>query len=157
MPQPAQQRSLNVAVEGLQPHEIELQRKRALLAKVRTMREGWITNKGKIDSKDPKKEYVWVNMHEERRSWYEGMEYIVVKSKVETTADGKIKVLAGPVTQWVRADGTHRRGDLILYEIDRELKEALEIDGDLRAVEQMESAKEGFKAFAERENVPYHG
>jgi len=153
-PQRTAVKSVEVATPALQPHEIEREKKRQLLAKVKTLRENWVLNLGRIDG-DPKKAYVWVNQHESRVIWYEGLQFAISRSVVEVK-DGRPQVVSGVKTNYVREDGTHRRGDLILMECDREFKEALDAEGELRAVEQLEGAKQSFEAFADRERVPYN-
>lgn len=149
-------KKVEVAPDQLQAHELELEKKKSLLAKVKTLRESWVLSRGRIDQRDPSKEYVWVNKDEERITWYEGREFSVTRSKVERTPEGTLRVVSGPKTQWVKEDGTHKRGDLILMEIDKDLKEALDTDSDLQAVEALEGSKQGFEAFATREGVPYN-
>ena len=117
------------------PHELEMQRKKELLARVRERRARLLVNKGRVEGGDPKKVYVWINQRDERRTYFEGLGYTLCK-------DPHVK------TQWGREDGTHHRGDLILYEIDRDTHEALKLDSQIRAVEQMASSRESFREFA---------
>ncbi len=125
------------------PHEKELRRKAELLSKVRMIRETLASNQGMVDGMKPNKVYVWVHISDNRQIHYQSMGY-------ELCVDPEIK------SKWRRADFTHKRGDVILYQIDRDLHEAIEMEAQLRAVEAVEGAKEGFKAFAERQGVPVY-
>lgn len=126
---------------GLRPHEIELQRKMALLRKVRVQRESLANSMAQVDGKDPAMHYSWINRHESRMTWFAGQGYVVV-------TDPKIK------TSWKREDGTHVRGDLILVARPKDLHEAWKYDAELRAVEDLESSRDSFKAFAGRNGIP---
>lgn len=126
-----------------EPHEIELQRKIELLQKVRGIRDRAIMYRGLVQNMDPNKVYVWVNMHESRQTWFQSLGYVLCIDPTVTT-------------QWKKEDGTHRRGDLILYECPRDLYEALKLDSQLRGIEALESSKEIFKSFAEQSNIPLY-
>jgi hypothetical protein len=97
-------------------------------------------NKGEVKDGNPNKVYIWVNQKEDRRTFFEGLGY-------QLCTDPNVK------TRWRKEDGTHRRGDLILYEIDRELHEIMQLDSQIRAVEQMASSKDSFLEFATGANV----
>jgi hypothetical protein len=125
------------------PEQLEMKRKQALLAKVRTLREKLHTNIGDVEGKDPAKHYVWVNINDNRQITFQSLGY-------EVCRDPNIK------SPWKKSDGTYVRGDLILYQIDKDLHEALELDSQLRALESVDGASEGFKAVAEREGVPVY-
>jgi hypothetical protein len=128
-------------VPSLEPHETELARKAQLLQQVRESRVSLLANMGEVRGRDPEKHYGWVNVHESRVTYYQGMGYVVCR-------DPKIQ------TQWVQADGSHRRGDLLLMECPRDLKEAWNYDAELRAIEDVENATHTFKTFAGRNGVP---
>lgn len=125
------------------PHELEMERKRALLAKVRGLREGALFNKGAVLQGDPSKEYCWVNCKDDRRVSYEAMEWKVCK-------DPNVR------TRWRQEDGTHRRADLILYEIDKELYEAYMAYNALRGIEAVEGSETMFVTALERDKVPVY-
>lgn len=125
----------------LQPHEIELERKRALLAKVHTTRDSMLQNMVKLEGTNPAKQYSWINNSEPRINFFAAQGYIICK-------DPAVK------SRFQREDGTHVRGDLILMERDRELHEAWKYDGEMRAVADMEGSRDSFKAFAARNGVP---
>jgi hypothetical protein len=125
------------------PHEIELDRKKALLAKVKTLRESALFQKGALLEGNPSKEYCWVNSKDDRRVTYEAMGWAVCK-------DPLVK------TRWKQEDGTHRRADLILYEIDRELAEAIQAYNQLKGMEAVEGAEEMFIASLANNNVPLY-
>ena len=122
------------------PHELEMDRKRALLSKVKAIRENR-KNKGAVLAGDPAKEYCWVNTKDDRRISYEAEGWVVVK-------DPAVR------TNWKQEDGTHKRADLILYEIDKELYEAMVAYNQLRGIEAVEQNDDTFLAFLERNNVP---
>lgn len=113
----------------------------AKLRKVRLLREKLVLTRGEVKGGDPAKQYCWVNLHESRRTYYEGMGWVLCK-------DPKVQ------SQWKREDGTHQRGDLILYEISRDMKEVIDLDGELRAVEALQSSKDEFLGFAATNRVP---
>ena len=134
----------NVATENQLPSapppvETPEQRKARLLAKVRILRQNQIN--GTAVQGDPKKQYMWVNTREERQTFFQSMGWALTKDK-------NVK------TQWAQADGTHKRADLILYEIDRDLYEAFEADKELRSVEALESAEKSFETSAARNGAP---
>jgi hypothetical protein len=58
------------------------------------------------------------------------------------------------VTDWKKEDGTHIRGDAILMTISKELKEAWKYDSELRAVADLETSRDSFKAFGDRNGIP---
>lgn len=121
----------------------EKERRLALLKRVRTLRESILTNRGEVKGKKPNKDYVWVNTRADRRTYFEGLGYQVCR-------DPDIQ------TRWKKEDGTHQRGDLILYECDRELREAIRLDAEMRSLEAIEGPQQSFEAFAERSAVPLH-
>jgi hypothetical protein len=122
-------------------HELELDRKKALLAKVKVLREGAMFNKGAVLEGNPAKQYCWVNCKDDRRVTYEAMGWEVVK-------DPAVK------TRWRQEDGTHRRADLILYSIDKEMFEAMMAYNSLRGIEAVEGSEEMFLAALDRDKVP---
>lgn len=52
-------------------------------------------------------------------------------------------------------DSLFKHGDLILMVIDRELKEVMDVDQAIRAVESVESGRNIFREFAEENRIPY--
>lgn len=131
------------APEELEPHEKEMARKGALLAKVKTLREKLAFNAGMVEGMDPSKVYVWVHQSDNRQIHYQSLGYELCK-------DTNVK------SSWKQLDNTHKRGDLVLYQIDKDLDEAIHLEAQLRGIEGIEGAKEGFKAVAQRENVPIY-
>ena len=127
----------------LEPHEIEQRKKAALLAKVRMMRETLAANQGMVGNMKPGKVYVWVHHSDNRQIHFQSMGYELCK-------DPDIK------SNWRRTDGTHVRGDVVLYQIDKDLHEAIDLDSQLRAIEAIEGAKEGFKVVADRLGFPVY-
>lgn len=116
-----------------------LERKKALLAKVKVARERLLFA-GEVNNPNPNKVYIWVNTSSDRQVTFQGMGYTICKDPNITT-------------RWRQEDGTHRRGDLILYEIDRDLDEAIKLDGEMRAVENQD-AEQLFLDFARQNRVP---
>lgn len=141
--QPAAKTTTLPAPEAPLPHEVELQKKLELLGKVRATRSKMLQNASSIEGKDPALAYAWVNINESRRNYFEALGW-------QLCSDPKIK------TPWRREDGTHRRGDLILYQIPKDLHEAIELEASLRAIEDIETSQEGFKEFAGRSGVPVY-
>ena len=124
-----------------EPHEIEIERKRALLAKIRSTRTSLLSSLAQVEGRNPSKHYAWVNSHQSRITAYQGMGYEICRDPLIST-------------QWKKEDGTHVRGDAILMETSKEMKEMWDYDTELRAIEDLENAQGSFKAFAEREGVP---
>lgn len=132
---------IQTITEELEPHEKEILRKQELLKKVRIIRERLAQNRGMVEGMNPSKAYVWVNISDNRQIEYQSTGY-------ELCRDPNIK------SKWKQVDNTHKRGDAILYEIDKDLHEALDLDAQLRAVEAVQGAREGFKATAAQHGVP---
>lgn len=130
-----------VPTTTLEPHEVEMHKKMELLAKVRSTRSSMLQHLASIEGKDPSKHYGWIHNSEPRITHFRAQGYEVCK-------DPKVK------TQWRREDGTHVRGDLILMECPKDLHEAWKVDGELRAIEDLENSRNSFTAFAERSGVP---
>jgi hypothetical protein len=124
-----------------QPHETEQERKLALLARVRSTRSSLLAQLAQVEGKNDSKDYIWANNSEARLTTFKTQGY-------EICCDPKVK------SQWVREDGSHVRGDLILMEISKELREAWKFNSEDLAVSSLENAQTGFKEFAERNGVP---
>ena len=141
-----QSRSKNILDRMARPPEkdaaeIELERKVKLLQHARVVRDNARAVRGTVDGMKPSMVYVWVNVREERQIMFQNLGYELCKEP-----DVKSK--------WKKDDGTHRRGDLILYQIPKDLHEALKLDSEVRAIEDMDNSKESFLAFAERLSIP---
>lgn len=132
-------------VEQALPHEVELARKKALLAKVRINRERAVLNRGEVHGR-PDKVYVWVNIDPHRQALYISMGYEKV---VDDPKNPRVKTMWGP-----RQDGTHQRADVILYQIDKELHEVINLDNQIQAIEALEGSRSTFKDFAEGRGIP---
>lgn len=115
------------------PHITELERKKTLLAKVKTLRDNATFMQGAIIEGNPGKEYCWVNTREDRRVSYEAMGWVLCK-------DPLVK------TRWQQADGTHKRADLILYEIDKEMAEAIQAYNTIKGMNPVEDSENLFEA-----------
>lgn len=131
----AEAQALQEAVRD--PAEVELERKKALLARVRTTREHALANRGTVTGLPSGKHAVWVNINEHRQIEFSAAGYELCKLPEVKSA-------------WKKADGTHQRGDLILYIIDKELHEALKIDDELRALEAIAAPKHALQTAAGR-------
>lgn len=121
--------------------EIELERKVALLQRARVIRNNARALRGSVENMKPGLVYIWVNIREERQIYFQNLGYEVCK-------DPDVK------SKWKRDDGAHRRGDLILYQMPKDLHEALKLDAEVRAIEDMENSKDSFLSFAERLSIP---
>lgn len=127
------------------PHEIEQERKLALIRRVRLTRERGLLARGEVKG-DPSKSYVWVNEDPHQQSTYQALGY---KKVVDDPKAPKVKSMWGP-----RSDGTHKRADVILYEIDKELHEAINMESQLQAIEALEGSRNLFRSFADQKGIP---
>ncbi len=132
---------LSGALADRAPHLEELERKRLMLERVRVSRDAVLLNRGKVTG-DPTKEYVWVNLKEERQIWFQTQGFSICK-------DSEIQC---SIKQ--REDGTYLRGDLILYEVDKEYFDALHEYNVVRGIEYIDGAEQNFEASAMRDGVP---
>ena len=135
--------SVKTSSVQVSPAQSEAAKKQSLvekLAKVRVLREKMLMNRGEVKGK-PDKMYCWVNVHESRRQWYEGLGWELCK-------DPSVH------TEFKKEDGTHVRGDLILYQIDKETYELLNLDSELRGIEGIQGSKDEFLSFAESNRIP---
>lgn len=127
------------------PHDIEMERKKALLAKVAQVKVNLLQDKGKVRPADPTKplnpniKYVWVNKNENRVVSFQGLDYKIVKDP-------------NVLTDWKREDGSHIYGDLILMQVDREWYDGLKLHSQMKAIEGVEG-EAVFAAFAERNGI----
>ena len=117
---------------------------REKLSSIKLLRTRAILNAGLVTGGDPKKQFSWVNNSQDRIKYYEGLEYRVSK-------DAGIKE-AHP--DWVKEDGTIRRGDLILMEVERDIYEGIKYSELLDAAENRDQAERIFLNYAERNGVP---
>lgn len=126
---------------GLEPHQIELDKKRQLLSKVRVVRQSMLDRAADLRGTNPAKHYVWVNVREERQSYYQAWGYTIVKDPA----------VLSPFKQ---EDGTHKRADVILYEIDKDFAEAVAADNQIRGLEAVGAASENFISGINSQGVP---
>lgn len=108
-----------------QSPQVSKERKAELLAKVRVLREKMQHRGGELTGLSPDKAYRWVNIKEGRQAWFQGWGY----SKV---TDPKVE------SPYKKPDGTHINVDRILYEIPKEMQEAIDADNVLRGLEGIE-------------------
>lgn len=111
-----------------------------LLSQARVVREKLSFSRGEVKG-DPSKHYSWIHNSESRINFYEGLGYQIVK-------DPEVK------TNWLKEDGTHRWGDSILMCVDKDFKQALDMDTEISSVESLEGSRESFLAFAKSRGVP---
>lgn len=104
-----------VSAEQAEKERIQLLRER-----VRVLRDGALFDRGAIKRPDPNKQYCWVNAREERQTFYQALGWEVV-------TDPSIGTL-----YWKKDENRHRRADLVLYQIDREIFLAYEAEKILR-------------------------
>ena len=136
----------NAATPSKPAHLIEQERKMELLRRVKGIREGLLLNRGAVLTGDPSKEYCWVNKDQDRRIYFEQMGWelcVVDPNKPSVTTNWK-----------PQQDGTIARGDLILYQIDKDLYEATEAYNVIRGLELTENAGSDFEGMMERMKVP---
>lgn len=111
----------------------ETQRKIELLKKVHQMRgNARDAMSGNIHKGDPSKFYCWVYNHPDRIAYYEGLGYEVVRKKHNVE------------TKWQKEDGSHRHGDRVLMQTDKELADAWEASNAAEALEQDRRNPAGF-------------
>jgi hypothetical protein len=132
--------------ETLEPHELEQKRKMELLARVRVMRENSVRDRGKVRKGDPTMSYCWVNQDTRRQVEFKSYGYEICRDpNVETRPEYK------------QADGTHRRGDQILYQVPKDFKEALDYDDASRGFEMLEAPRQRFiEQLSKEEGASYY-
>jgi hypothetical protein len=149
----------------LEIHEEELRRKVELLREVREVRGQILLNPaGELRNTDPSRVYVWVNASPQRQVIFKSLRYrptvTTVVKKVAKDKDGNATrrwdEKVGVDSDWLCEDGFHRRGDLILYDVDKDWHDAIKKDDQIRALELTEGAEKEFEAFAERLGVPVY-
>lgn len=123
------------------PHIIEKERRQALLARARVVRDTLGKRNTEITGQRPDKVYMWVNVKEERQITFQAMGWTLCTDPDVTSA-------------FKQADNTHRRADVVLYEIDRDFYEALEADNILRGIEGIEQAESSFVTTLLKDRVP---
>lgn len=126
----------------LQPHEEEQRRKMNLLKRVSVLRDAMNIKRSEVLG-DPDTEYMWVNIREERQLHFQGLGWEKV-----TLDDDVVK------TPYRKDDGTHIRGDLILYKMPKELAQAHQEYNTLLGLERIEGHKSAFRTAAAKEGIP---
>jgi|HubBroStandDraft_1064217.scaffolds.fasta_scaffold00148_7 hypothetical protein len=132
------------AQENESPLQLEQKRKIALLQQVRVLREGLMLSRGKVEAGDPGFEYHWVNTREERQNYYQAMGWELVNNDSDPTVK----------TKWRKPDGTHVRGDVILYRIPKETFEAMALYNVLDGQDRTGAIEDSFFAKLESSGVP---
>lgn len=144
-PEPAAASNLQFRVEPAEPEATLAQKIQALRERVKTIRDGSLLKRSQVLNQEPGVRYLWVNIHPDRRSFFEAMGWVVVRRADATTR------FFDPAAQ------EHRRGDVVLYQIGEEEADMLEKYNILRGIESagqdVESnfatavAKHGIKTF----------
>jgi hypothetical protein len=111
-----------------------------LLSKVRILREKISTRGADITGQNPNKSYMWVNVKEDRQVFFQAWGWVL-------TTDEAVK------SPYKKEDGSHRRADVVLYEIDREIAEAIQADNQLRGLEGIEGHRNAAIAAFHRQGV----
>ncbi len=127
---------------GEDPRQVEMQRKRDLLARVRVLREGNLNVSNLLRNQSPDFNYVWVFNHPDRVAHFEGMAAELVKNQ-------------DPVeSRFKKDDGTHVRGDTILMRMHKDLADAYNAEREIRADEAISGHKQNMTDWAEMNGVP---
>lgn len=121
-----------------------LEAARAKLSQIKLLRQRAILDAGKVKGGDPKMHYSWINDHPDRIKYYESLDYRICKNEGIRKA----------CPDWAKADGTLHRGDLVLMEVPKDTKDAIEYSELLDAAESKDQAEAVFMAFADKHNVP---
>lgn len=131
----------------------EQERKIALLRTVQSNRAKLRAHHGReVQHKDPGKVYVWV--HPDLITHFEGMSYEIVKTPQGKTGGGNSKAM----TKWHLQDMTHRHGDGILMQVDLEIYDAIKALEAAEGLEHENSSPAGFspalQQFSRETGVP---
>lgn len=108
---------------------LAMEHKKGLLEKVKLLRERNMNRGADLTNCNPAKVYMWVNIKEDRQHFFQAWGYTLVRGDT-------------PTSPYKQPDGTHKRADVILYEIDREMYEAIQADNQLRGIEGIEGHKQ---------------
>lgn len=114
-------------------------RKVELLAKVRLMHDKNLRG-GELTGQNSAKTYMWVNQREDRQAFFKAWGW-------ELCVDPSVQ------SSFRQKDLTHRRADVVLYEIDKDLYEAQEAFKQLRGLEGIEGHKNAAIASFNRQGV----
>lgn len=122
--------------------QAEKERKMALLARVRVMKEN--SRSGvtvPLKDADPAYVYLWAYNHPDRIAQLNNKDYEIVGKNDKVSSAFK------------KPDGTHVRGDVILLRCKKETAEAFGLLAELDAIEQLGS-KSDFENFAAQRGIP---
>lgn len=124
-------------------NEVSLsERIRALKERVKTIRDGTLLMRSAVLNPEPGKRYLWVGVHQDRRTFFEAIGWTVVRNPDKTRRS------YDPALQ------EHRRGDVVLYQIDEEEADAIEKYNIVRGLEAAgQDVETGFAAAVERHGV----
>lgn len=126
------------------PKETPQERMLRLLAKVKVVRERMLFQMGEVRNGTPGFTYIWVTNDNQLRVRFHTMGY----EQVTKGTDPDV------VTDWKREDGTHLRGDVLLYRIPTDYHDAIKLEAQIRSKEALETTKDTFLGFAAREHIP---
>lgn len=113
------------------PHKLEMQAKEDLLRKARVVRDKLANRGSELTGQNPAKAYRWVNVREDRQTYFQALGW-------EVCRDPEVK------SPFLQADGSHRRADVILYEMSKDFADALDADSALRGIEGIEGHQGAF-------------
>lgn len=133
---------LSPQMAALLPHEEEIKRRKELLAKVRTVRDGSLINRGLVVG-DPLKQYVWVNVNTNRQMFFQNLGFQICRDETIQTS---------PLFK--QSDGTYIRGDLILYEISKEVFDAMNDVAVIDGIQAIHGNQETFIGSAQGAGIP---
>lgn len=143
MPNVVQQPQSNEPKLSVRPatetHEARQNKMKELLAKVQLMHDAQLSG-GKLEGQNPHKVYCWVNSRDDRQAFFQAWGWVLC-------VDPNVK------SMFRKEDLTHRRADVVLYEIDRDLYEAQEAFKQLRGLEGIEGHKNAAVAAFNRMGV----
>lgn len=104
--------------------------------RVKVYREGSLFKRRSLASPQKDKEYLWINMKEERRIFFEGMGWQVCQNPNVGS------------NYWKQDKQAHICADLILYEMPKELHQMIEADNIVRGLD-LTDPKAAASAFAD--------
>lgn len=119
-----------------------------LLAECQVIYENATQSLGAILNGDPKKRYVWAHYSGNALAARAAAGFEIVK-------DSKEKAEKSPTTrpQWRQADGSYRRGDVVLMSIDKDRGDALKIYPELKAIMNLRNTRVPILEQARQANI----
>jgi hypothetical protein len=134
--------SMDLMERAVDAKQDEKERKIALLARVRVMKENARSGVAvPLKDTDPGYVYLWAFNHPDRIAQLSNKEYELVGKNDKVSSAFK------------KPDGTHVRGDVILMRCKKETAEAFGLLAELDSIEQLGS-KSDFENFAVQRGIP---